>query len=131
MDNNNILERICDKDGNKRLTISDDQAKQGQNVGKSIHLNCYICQKYLMDVGEVKYVQTSFRCSQCLMPLCKKDHSGAGTGRTQSCVDEHLSSKCQAVGCFSSDHQHATFPKGKKVQLISRRQARSNNKTSV
>jgi hypothetical protein len=52
------------------------------------------------------------------MPLCKNDHSGAGNGSTQSCVDEHLSSKCQAVGCFSSDCQYATFPEDKPVQLI-------------
>jgi hypothetical protein len=75
MDNNNILERICDKEGNMCFTITDNQAKWGQNVGKSIHLNCHICWKYLMDMGEVKYVQTNFRCSQCLMPLCKKDSS--------------------------------------------------------
>jgi len=84
-----------------------------------------------MDMGEVKYVQTNFGCSQCLMAPCKKDHSSEGNGWTQSCVDEHLSSKCQIVGCFSSDRQYATFPKDKQVQLISRRRTRSNNRTPV
>jgi hypothetical protein len=82
-------------------------------------------------MGGVQYVQTNFRCSQCLMPLFKKDCSSEGNGKTQSCVDEQLSSKCQSVGCFSSDRQYATFPKDKQVQLIRRYRTRTNNRTPL
>ena len=132
VNNDNILERICDKDGNLCFTITDTQARRGRNVGNSIHLNCYICWKYLTEFGQVKYVQTNFRCNQCQMTLCKKDRMIANNGRTQSCVDEHVSSTCQTVGCFGTDRNYSTFPKEKQEQLVTRhRSNRAVNRTSV
>jgi len=38
--NKSILERIANKDGNEHFKVTNNQAKQGQNMGKSIHLHC-------------------------------------------------------------------------------------------
>jgi hypothetical protein len=124
MDNTSTLERICDTEGNTCFKVTDKQSRRGQNVGNSFHLNCFMCRKYLTEDGEVRYLQTNFRCSQCLMPLCKKDHSTPDIGRNQSCVDERISSKCRLIGCFASDHQYTMFPKDKQVQLVSRHRTR-------
>ncbi len=130
LSNDSILERICDKHGNIRFTITDSQARRGRNVGKSIHQNCFICRKYLTELGEVRYVQTNFRCSQCQMPLCKKGRVGTD-GRIQSCVDEHVTSNCQTVGCFGTERNFSTFPKDQQVQLVTRHRTRATNRTSV
>lgn len=79
--NTSTLERITDKDGNERFKITNNQAIRGRNVGKSIHLNCFLCRKYLDSDGETIYRQTTFRCSECKMPLCKKDRSNPTIGR--------------------------------------------------
>jgi hypothetical protein len=73
VDNHSILERISNKNGNMRFILTDMQESRGRNVGRSIHHNCFVCQKYLTPTGETEYVQTTFRCSECKMPLCKKD----------------------------------------------------------
>jgi hypothetical protein len=54
-DNASVLERITNKDGNSRFVMTDNQARRGRNVGKSMHLNCFM--------GETECVQTTFRCS--------------------------------------------------------------------
>jgi hypothetical protein len=124
--NEGILERITDKDGNERFKVTNNQAKRGRNVGKSIHLNCFVCRKYLNADGDTEYKQTTFRCYECKMPLCKKDRSDQTIGRLKSCIDEHAESNCPVVGCFGDDRQYNVFPKEKQVQLISRRRTRNN-----
>ncbi len=119
LENTSILERISNKDGNERFKVSNKQARRGRNVGKSIHLNCFVCRKYLDPGGEVNYVQTTFRCYECKMPLCKKDRSNPTIGRNKSCVDEHVETDCKVVGCFGYDQQYAFFPKDEQVQLVS------------
>jgi len=74
--NKSILERIANKDGNEHFKVTNNQAKQGQNMGKSIHLHCYVCWKHLEPDGETAYKQTMFRCFDCRMPLCKKENGG-------------------------------------------------------
>ncbi len=69
-------------------------------------------------MGETEYIQTRFRCSDCKMPLYKKDRSNVATGREKSCLDEHISSKCPTVGCYGSDRKYMNFPKDKQVQLV-------------
>ena len=129
-DNNNnnesILERIAKKDGNACFKVTDNQVKRGRNMDKSLHLNCYVCQKYLELDGETAYKQTTFRCYDCKMPLCKKDSSDPTIGRDKSCVDEHLESQCKVVGCFGDDRQYNIFSKEKQVQLVSRWRTRYN-----
>jgi hypothetical protein len=120
-----ILERICNKNGSMRFEVTDKQVNWGRSVGKSIHLNCFVCRKYLTDTGVVKYQQTTFRCSDCQMPLCKKDRSVPEIGRYQSCVDEHIELSCQTIGHFAKDHNYSTFPREKQVQLVVRRWTRS------
>jgi len=93
-DNASILERITDKDRNHRFTVTDIQMMQGRNAGKSIHQNCFICRKYLTKEGDTEYNQTTFQCSDCKMPLCKKD---------RSCIEEHIKTTCEVVGCHGSE----------------------------
>ncbi len=120
-----ILERITDKDGNNRFTVTDKQLSQGRNVGKSLHQNCYICHKYLTPEGDTEYNQTTFQCSDCKMPLCKKDRSDPDIGHNQSCMVEHIKTKCKVVGCFGSDRAYSKFPRENQVQLVSRRLTRN------
>jgi hypothetical protein len=124
-DDASILERITDRDGNNRFTVTDKQLSRGRNVGKSIHQNCYVCRKYLTPEGDTEYNQTTFRCSDCKMPLCKKDRSDPDTGRNQSCMVEHITTKCKVVGCFGSDRGYTKFPRENQVQLVSRRLTRN------
>ena len=93
-------------------------------MGKSLHLNCYVCQKYLELDGETAYKQTMFRCYDGKMPLA--DCSDPTIGRDKSCVDEHLESQCKVVGCFGDDRQYNIFSKEKQVQLVSRWRTRYN-----
>ncbi len=95
-------------------------------MGRSIHLNCFMYQKYLDPGSEINYVQTTFRCYKCKMPLCKKDCSNPTIGQNKSCVDEHVETDCKVVGCFGDDWQCAFFPKDKQVQLVSHRKIRYN-----
>ncbi len=125
VDNVSILEQITDKDGNSRFVITDKQVRQGRKVGKSLHLNYYICHKYLTPMGDTECVQTTFRCTDCKMPLCENDRSNPTISREQSCGDEHINSKCKIVGCYGSDRQYSNFPKEQQVQLgINRKLAR-------
>jgi hypothetical protein len=124
-DNASILERITDKDGNTRFAVTDKQIKRGRNVGKSMHQNCYICRKYLTPEGDTVYNQTTFRCSECKMPLCKKDRSNPLIGRDESCILEHVTTKCEVVGCLGSDRSYLNFPREKQIQLISIRLTRN------
>jgi hypothetical protein len=123
--NSGILERITDKDGNTRFVLTDRQESRGRNVGRSIHQNCFICRKYLTPMGETEYIQTTFRCSDCKMPLCKKDRSNPEIGRHKSCIDEHIMSTCDTVGCHGNDRHYSNFPKDKQVQLVAHRITRN------
>jgi hypothetical protein len=118
------LEWVTDKDGNERFKITNNQTIWGQNVGKSIHLNCFLCQKYLDPDGETSYKQTMFRYCECKMPLCKKDHSNPTIGRLKSGANEHAESDCKVVGCLGNDCQYTVFRKENQVQLVSRRRSR-------
>ena len=124
-DDASILERITDKDGNNRFSVTDKQLSRGRNVGRSIHQNCYICRKYLTPEGDTEYNQTTFRCMDCKMPLCKKDRSNPAIGRNQSCMVEHIKSRCEVVGCFGSDRSYSIFPRENQVQLVSYRLTRN------
>ncbi len=115
------------KNGNNRFILTDKQESRGRNVGRSIHQNCYICCKYLTPMGETEYIQTTFQCSSCKMPLCKKDRSNPDIGRKQSCVDEHITSKCENVGCHGNDRHYTNFPRELQVQLVSNRITRNRN----
>jgi hypothetical protein len=131
LENTSVLERITDKDGRCRFSVTDNQTRRGRNVGKSMHLNCYICQKYLTPMGNTEYIQTTFRCSDCKMPLCKKDRSNSVIGREKSCLDEHITSKCKTVGCYGSDRQFMHFPRDKQVQLVRNQLSRRVRQTAV
>ena len=72
------LVRIIDKQGNKTCTS-----------GKPRNQRCFICRKYLN-----QYVNTTWWCIACGMPLCKKTR-----GRDLSCLEEHLSSADKHLGC--------------------------------
>jgi len=127
IENHGILERITDKNSNNRFTLTDKQETRGRIVGWSIHQNCFICQKYLALMRETEYIQTTFRCSACKMPLCKEDWSKPEIGRNQSCVDEHNSLRCETVGCNGYDCHYTNFPKDLQVQLVSRQITKNMN----
>ena len=114
------LERITNSDGNSRYNLTDRQYNKGRNVGKSIQQNCFICHKYLKSNGNTRYNQTSFRCTACKMPLCKKDRSDVSTGRLTTCLQEHQESNCKVVGCFGSDRTYTVFPRNLQLNLCRR-----------
>jgi hypothetical protein len=117
------LERISNNDGDTRYKLTDRQYNKGRNVGKSIQQNCFVCRKYLKRNGDTLYNQTSFRCSLCKMPLCKKNRTDLSTGRLTSCLKEHQESNCKVVGCFGSDRTYTVFPKKLQLNLLRRGRA--------
>ncbi len=119
-DDASILECITDKDGNNRFSVTDKQLSRGKNVGRSILKNCCICHKYLTE-----YNQTTFRFMDCKMPLWKKDRSNPAIGHYQSCMVEHIKSRCEVVGCYGSDRSYLNFPREQQVQLVSVRLTRN------
>jgi hypothetical protein len=125
-----LLERITNSNGNLRYQLTDRQYNKGRNVGKSIQQNCYICRKYLMPNGNIKYNQTLFWCVACKMPLCKKDRSDSSTGRLTSCLAEHQESNCKAIGCFTTDRSYTTFPRALQVNLLRRGAPRHDNSST-
>jgi hypothetical protein len=118
-DNASILEQITDKDGNHRFAVTDNQIRQGRNVGKYMHQNCFICLEYITKEGDTKYNQSTFRCSHCKMPLCKKDRSNPTIGWNYSCIEEHIKTTFEVVGCHGSDRSYSNFPKEQQVQIVS------------
>jgi len=108
----------------KLLVLPSDNCYGNSNcqhacVGKSMHPNCFICCKYLTPTRETEYIQTTFKCSGCKMPLWKKDQSNLAISQKHSCVYEYISSKYKAVvGCYTSNNQYTYFSKGKQVQLV-------------
>jgi hypothetical protein len=68
-----------------------------------MHQNCFICQKYLNKEGQTEYNQTTFQC----------------ISHNLSCIEEHMISTCDIVGCFGSDRSYSHFPREHQVQLVS------------
>jgi hypothetical protein len=114
------LERISNHDGDTRYKLTDKLYNKGRNVGKSIQQNCFVCRKYLKRNGSTLYNQTSFRCSLCKMPMCKKDRTDLSSGRLTSCLKEHQESNCKVVGCFGSDRTYTVFPRKLQLNLLRR-----------
>jgi len=77
-DGNNQYIRIKDEDGNPNYTS-----------GKPRTNSCFICRQYAK-----KRECTQWLCRDCGMPVCK-----IGRGREQTCLDEHLCSINENIGC--------------------------------
>ena len=68
-------------------------------------MKSYVSRKYLSIQGKKVYRDTSFCCGTCHMPLCKTDRWDTENGRLLTCLDEHLSSVDEDLGC-STTQQH-------------------------
>jgi hypothetical protein len=103
---------------------SESQQKKGRRTGTSVMASCYICRKYLSADNRTVYKLTSFQCTVCKMPLCKKNRTDMRVGRYFSCLDEHLQEDDKDLGCH--DHYLAciVFPESKQVNFHPRRSTR-------
>jgi hypothetical protein len=119
------LERIRNDEGAIARAPSPSQRKKGRATGTSYTASCYMCRKYLSADKETVYKLTSFRCTICKMPLCKKDRSDGSVGRYISCLDEHLRSDDQDLGCHGHYYNTIVFPESKQVDVNPRRSART------
>ena len=105
-----MLKRITDEDGNKSCPPSETQkTKQRKSVGSAITATCFICQQYVLAGGKPNYVQTSFCCSDCKMPLCLADQ--CSKERVLTCFSEHKSSDHPTIGCNNTSIKGRGSPK--------------------
>jgi hypothetical protein len=121
------LERILNKEGSQTRKPTPRQIETGRIFGSAITQNCYICRKYLKADGQVDYRETSWRCTTCMMPLCKNDEHITNGNRIESCLSEHLTSDDIDVGCFlctTAYRPGKAFPKDKQINLCPRRSQR-------
>jgi hypothetical protein len=118
------LERIRNEEGAMARAPSESQQKKGRRTGTSVMASCYICRKYLSADNRTVYKLTSFQCTVCKMPLCKKNRTDMRVGRYYSCLDEHLQEDDKDLGCH--DHYLAciVFPESKQVNFHPRRSTR-------
>jgi hypothetical protein len=86
-------------------------------VGKSLQHNYFVCQRYLNKKGSTTYIQTSYRCVLCKMPLCRKDCKNAAIGQRKSCLKEHKASKCPTLECYGKDRSYSKIPRELLVNL--------------
>ena len=120
-----LLVRIQGSDGSVTRNPTIKQYNMCRAVGTSRQMKCYICRKYLSVQGMTVYVDTSFCCATCQMPLCKTDRRDTENGRVLTCLDEHLSSVDDDLGCGNTIHPRGKgFPKEKAVNLHPRRSRR-------
>jgi hypothetical protein len=66
------------------------QKARGRTVGDSYVHKCLVCRMFQTKNDLPTYVDTSWRCKDCHMPLCKVDRMSSDTRRKYSCVGYHL-----------------------------------------
>ena len=96
-----------DEDGREkpivRIRGSDGSLNYPRKEGKPVRVRtqrCWICRRYDPD-----YKNTQWCCRKCKAPLCQ-----IGRGREKTCVEEHLSSQNEYIGCNGVRHQHQVMP---------------------
>jgi hypothetical protein len=95
-----LLVQIMGTDGSVTRNPTVKQYNNSRAVGTSWQMKCYVCCKYLSIQGKTVYRDTSFCCKTChSMPLCKRDRQDTENGRLLICLDEHLSSVDEDLGC--------------------------------
>jgi len=109
-----MLKRITDEDGNKSCPLSETQkTKHRKSVGSAITATSFICQQYVLAGGKPNYVQTSFCCLDCKMPLCLTDwHSNE---RVLTCFSELKSSNDPTIECNNTSKKGKRFQQNKRV----------------
>jgi hypothetical protein len=88
--------------------VTQKQKDSGRTVGSSVQATCFICKKYC-----TAYRYTTFICLHCGTALCQLDRS-ADTGRSRSCMDEHMNSDDHRI-CCTPGTKRTRFPKDAKV----------------
>ena len=82
-----------------------------KTAGKPIQGRCYICKRY-HDNGKT----TQWKCRRCGMPLCQIDRTKEkGSIREMSCIEEHLCSKNEYLGCGFMERAQFVMPPELKV----------------
>ncbi len=110
------LERIKNSSGEiARLPSDVQQRKHNRGTGSSITANCFVRRKYIYDKDKANYVQTSFCCIDCKMPLCKADRRG--NKRELTCYEEHRTSTDLTLGCNNVPKRHKKMRKDLQVYV--------------
>jgi hypothetical protein len=99
--------------------------KRGVGLVLWFFAGCYIYRKYLSADGETVYKLTSFQCTVCKMPLCKKNWLDARIGWYRSYLDEHLQEADRDLGCHDQYLARIVYPESKQVNLHPRRSTRA------
>ena len=64
------MEQITDDDGNRYQPPTETIVRKHRSLTRSaITAKCFICWTYMLEEGKGNYVQTSFCCKDCKMPL--------------------------------------------------------------
>ena len=79
--------------------------------------SCFICRQYTQ-----KTINTQWKCRICGMPLCQVDRSDGIARRPYSCIDEHLSSHNEYIGCNLMKHNSFILPDDLRKYTMTRQQ---------
>jgi hypothetical protein len=94
------FERVRDKHGRTNRDTTAEQRERGRTKGAAVTNTCFMCRQYLKQDGKTRcYENTCWKCSKCMMPLCKVSRLGKHGGRTMDCLTEHLSTEIDFFKC--------------------------------
>jgi hypothetical protein len=125
------LERVKSKDGTTTTCpLSKKQFERGKTMASSIVRKCFICRGYASKKDRSKgiYINTSFCCTVCKMPLCNIDRRNEvgtfGTELELTCVEAHQQTS-GVFGCIGHHPRGTEFPPQERIDLHPRRSNRN------
>jgi len=113
------LERVVNKEGlmNKKLS-KNMKDKRSLTDGPPVQVKCWVCRLFIGKDGKTKYVDTSWQCKVCKMPLCNVDRSKEEWRKNTgwSCLDYHCNSDLHELQC-GEVRPYNKFPKKNQVDV--------------
>jgi hypothetical protein len=106
--------RITGKDGSIVHPKRDERDDKKVRVRQQ---SCFICRQYTQ-----KTINTQWKCRICGMPLCQVDRSDSIARRPYSCIDEHLSSHNEYIGCNLMKRNSFILPDNLRKYTMTRQQ---------
>jgi hypothetical protein len=88
---------------------------------------CFVCRIYLKADDSVCYLDTSYWCRYCQMPLCNKDRRQPELGRELTCEGEHSCPSSHVFRCSGKAERgfHQVFPEEEQVNIHPRHNGRA------
>ncbi len=91
--------------------------KDGEKRSKNRQQTCFMCRRW-----NANTINTTWRCKDCGMPLCKLSRSDNNIGREYDCHVEHKMSHIPELGCGRMERTSFIMPAHLKMYTTTRAQ---------